>query len=64
MIKEMKKLKFKDLMKIKENKAEYEKMLQNMQRDRNIECLSEIYNISMKKAEKLYFSDKNIKRDE
>ena len=51
-------------MKIKENKAEYEKMLQNMQRDRNIECLSEIYNISMKKAEELYFSDKNIKRDE
>ena len=57
-------MKFKDLMKIKENKAEYEKMLQNMQRDRNIEILSEIYNISMKKAEELYFSDKNIKRDE
>ena len=51
-------------MKIKENKAEYEKLIQNMQRDRNIEILSEIYNISIKKAEELYFSDKNIKRDE
>ena len=57
-------MKFKDLMKIKENKEEYEKMLQNMQRDRNIEILSEIYNISRKKAKELYFFDKNIKRDE